>query len=137
MVEFINSSFSVSFGKTEQAEKTSKAENSTESDKAADSSASYSKYDTVSISAEGAEYVRNAAASNEEQSLSDTTQQAATSSSSADALTVSEDADGDTTDDLSEYSDTELKLMMYTGEISRSEYETEMTERGTDAAAEE
>lgn len=141
MVWSINSNFSVSLGKTEEtekSEKTSEVKNSNEKSKSSEETvSSYSKFDTVSISAEGAEYVKNAAASGENQAMNDTTQQAAVSSASTDATvntqtsTVSESSEEDSTDDLSEYSDSELKLMMYTGEITRSEYESEMAGRGT------
>lgn len=121
----------------------------------------YGNHDTVTISAEGAAYARQAAAAKVDQEgtattakVSDSTVTSAakvstdtavkgaagtkaeeTTAAGTEAVSSTEEED-DT--ELWEYSDSELKQMMYRGDITRSEYDEEMLSRnGFTAESEE
>lgn len=114
--------------------------------------------DTLSISTEGAAYVERVAASENKQGKAEVTPQTITDSAvsamsgtatdtalqaqasvetNAETGALSEESEDTDSDNLSEYSDSELKLMMYSGDITRTEYEDEMTSRNGSAALEE
>lgn len=110
--------------------------------------------DTVEISQEGRAYVEASEASGASQGMTDVTPQVTSDSvvsaasgtatdtavsakqsvktDTADTYAVSEEAEED---DLSEYTDSELELMMYKGDITRQEYKDEMVSRNGVAAA--
>lgn len=114
--------------------------------------AAHGNRDTVTISAEGAAYARQAAAAKVNQdgdtttakisdeavtsaakTATDTAVKSATAAKAEDTRAATAEAASATEEeddsDLSEYTDAELKQMMYKGDITRSEYDEEMVSR--------
>lgn len=98
----------------------------------------YGSYDTVSISAEGAAYAQQAVAAKVNQDGAATTAKVSdstvTSAAKVSTDTAAKGAAGRKTEEeddtgLWEYSDSELKQMMYRGDITQSEYDEEMLSR--------
>lgn len=163
MIGAINSNFVTTasqYGKTQQAGAVSGAKKPEEKEKttAADNSIVSIDGDTLTISAEGAAYAESAASSGNVQEQNDVTPQTICDSAvtavsgtatdtalqaqtsvetEADTAETSEESDETDSDDLSEYTDSELELMMYSGDITRTEYEDEMISRNGPTALEE
>lgn len=122
----------------------------------------YGDHDIVEISEEGATYARQAAAAKVSQNGTDATTAKVNASAVSSTAKVATDTavkgttamkveetdeaastaaaseETDESDDLSDYTDAELKQMMYKGDITRSEYDEEMLSRnGVTVEAEE
>lgn len=152
LLDTISSQYSL--GAAEQNSSVTRAEKDVPQESAAEEikTANGRKYDTVTISPEGAAYARQAAAAKGNQDgvattakISDSTITSAAKIATDTAVksttatkaeetgmeekVVSSIEENEETDSLSDYTDSELKQMMYKGDITRSEYDEEMLSR--------